>query len=140
MLHNINFLAIPYGHVSARVVGACFGRFRDHAFVVEEDFGPVTPVGCHLLVVDVGGGGFGILAASGRIEREKPVDAIHRGLLDVGGAKSVAMIRRGIGKSSVESARVWPTHTAAATARTAAPTTTASFVKLAPKVTGRKLV
>src|SRR6476620_10375053 len=75
---------VPHGLVIRRVVGAMVGFLSSDALVVEEDLRPVAPVCRHLLVVDVGGGVLGILAATGGVEREEPVDAVLGGLLNVG--------------------------------------------------------
>jgi len=56
---------------------------RGDALVVEEQLVPVAPVGCHLLVVDVGRGVLGVLPAAGVVQREEPADPVAGGVLDV---------------------------------------------------------
>ena len=78
-------LPVPYRLVTGRVGGTDIGAVRGDALVVEEQLGPVAPVGCHLLVVDVGRGVLGVLPPSGVVQREEPVDAVTGALLNVGG-------------------------------------------------------
>src|SRR3984893_1713642 len=77
------YSAVPDARIAGRVLRADVGRVCGDALVVEEQLGPVAPVGRHLLVVDVGRGVLGVMPAAGVVPPEEPVDPVAGGVLDV---------------------------------------------------------
>src|SRR6185312_4065129 len=76
---------IPDRRVVRRVIHADIGAVGGDALVVEEQLGPVAPVGCHLLVVDVRRRVLRVLPPSGVVQGKEPVVAVTGALLNVGG-------------------------------------------------------